>query len=316
VAVEVGEQAPAQAGPGRSRRWRWVKPTLLVVMIGFAVAAVLRNRHELGHALRLLHPLAVAGSIPVAFAATGVALFVWRTLLADLGAPLPVPAAARVFYSSQLGKYVPGSVWSVLAQVELAREYHVPRRCSLAVGILTLPVAICVGLPISALCLPFAAPDAARRYWWAVLFVPLLIGVLHPAVLGRLLNVAMRVLRREPLPQAPSWGGLLRAAGWQALVWILLGVHAWLLLVGIGAPVGRSLPLAVGGYALAYSLGLLAVPVPAGAGVRDVALTVTFASVVAGPAALVVALVSRTILTLVDVSMAGLQHLPRRRPQV
>ena len=55
-------------------------------------------------------------------------LRVWQTLLAGLGSPLPVPAAGRILFIGQLGKYIPGSVWPILAQMELGARAKVPRR--------------------------------------------------------------------------------------------------------------------------------------------------------------------------------------------
>jgi uncharacterized membrane protein YbhN (UPF0104 family) len=97
----------------------------------------------------------------------------------------------------------------------------------------------------------------------------------------------------------------------------MLGLEAWLLVVGSGAPALRSLPVAIGGYALAYGLGQLAVGLPAGAGVREAALTLALSTVVPTPTALLVALLSRGMLTVVDLTMAGAQYLiglRRRQP--
>ena len=67
----------------------------------------------------------VASAAVSAIAGLGCMMLAWRALLADLGSPLPLPAAIRVMFVGQLGKYVPGAVWAVAAQVELARDYAV-----------------------------------------------------------------------------------------------------------------------------------------------------------------------------------------------
>ena len=129
--------------------------------------------------------------------------------------------------------------------------------------------------------------------------------LLHPRVLGPALNRVLRLARREPLPRTPSGRGLAVVVGFQLIVWLLLGLQAWLLLVGMGAPTWPSLPVAVGGYALAYSLGQMAVGLPAGAGVREAALTLVLSTVIAAPAALVVALLARVIATVADLTLAA-----------
>src|SRR3546814_20983298 len=79
-------------------------------------------------------PLAAAfavGSLVASFLA-------WRETLAGLGDRLPVRVAARIFYVGQLAKYVPGSIWSIVGQVELARIHGVRRQRPATQGLLVL----------------------------------------------------------------------------------------------------------------------------------------------------------------------------------
>lgn len=297
--------------PGTSARG-WVRRALVVLLVAAALAVLVRDRDAVSSALRGLAPAAAVLSVVPAVLAMGAALGVWRSVLGALGHPLPVRTAAPIFYASQLGKYLPGAVWSIASQVELTRELRIPRRTVVAVGALTLAVSVAVGLPMAALLLPPFAPEAVRRFRWAFLLVPLLLLVLHPVVLGPLLDGALRLVRRDPLPARPSGAGMARAAAWQVLVWVLLGVHAWVLVVGLGAPAWPGLPVAVGAYALAYPVGLLSL-LPGGAGAREAALTLALSTVLPAPAALLFAVLSRATLVLVDLGLAAAVALPRRR---
>jgi uncharacterized membrane protein YbhN (UPF0104 family) len=297
---------PAAPSPG----WRvWLRRLMIVVLLGFAGWAIVRNRHDFAVAIREMSAWVLPGAFAFGILAMVAALYVWRALMTDLGYRLPLPAAARIFFISQLGKYVPGSVWSIAAQIELSRDHAIPKRTNVTVGVLAIAVSITSGLTLAALLLPFSGPATIHHYWWIMLLIPVFVGVLHPRVLGPALNRVLRLLRREPLPRTPTWAGLGRVAGLQVIVWVLLGLQAWLVLVGLGASPLRALPVAVGGYALAYGLGQLAIGLPAGAGVREIALTVALSTVLPAPKALVVALLSRGILTVVDVGMAGVQYL-------
>ena len=55
--------------------------------------------------------------------ATGL---LWLRLMPSLGAPLPLVDGSAIFFVGQLGKYIPGSVWSIGAQADLARRHAVP----------------------------------------------------------------------------------------------------------------------------------------------------------------------------------------------
>jgi glycosyltransferase 2 family protein len=59
-----------------------------------------------------------------------------------------------VLFLGQLGKYLHGSVWPVMAQMELDRDYQVPERASgAAVGVFLL-VVVGTGLAVAAAAAP------------------------------------------------------------------------------------------------------------------------------------------------------------------
>lgn len=292
---------------------RWLKRLVLVAVLGAGCYAVYRTADDLGEGLRLLPPWLVLVAVVPVVAGMLVALQVWRTLMAALGSPLSNRAAAGILFLSQLGKYLPGSVWSVLGQMELGREHQVPRRTSASVGVLVLAISATAGVTVASLLFPFAGAATVREYWWLLAVVPLCYAGLHPPLLGRVLGLAFRVVRREPSITLPTWAALRRALLLQCVVWVLLGIQVWVLVVGLGAPALASLAPAIGGYALGYSLGMMAVGLPAGAGVREAALVVALSSVLSTPHALLVALLTRLISTVCDVGMALIQVALRRR---
>ena len=91
----------------------------------------------------------LAGSLVAVVAALCGGMLTWRALLADLGSPLPLRPAAKVFFVGQLGKYIPGSVWPVLAQMEMGRDLGVPRPRSAAAFFLMMPIQLASGLLVA-----------------------------------------------------------------------------------------------------------------------------------------------------------------------
>jgi glycosyltransferase 2 family protein len=234
-------------------------------------------------------------------------MMVWRVLLSASGSRPPLAGASRVFFVGQLGKYVPGSVWPVLAQMELGRAYKVPRQRSATVAVLTMVVSLAVALLVTLATLPFIGGGATTGYSWAFLFVPVLLVCLHPRLLNPGITRLLRLARR-PAPERPLSGAAIAAAmGMGLAAWILSGVHIWLLAVRLGAPSGHTLPLSIGMFAFAWSVGFLIVFAPAGAGVREVILVATLTPVLhSAGLATVVALVSRLLTVLADLIAAGL----------
>ena len=81
----------------------------------------------------------------------------------------------RVFFLAQIGKYVPGSVWVFVAQMELGRSLGVPRRSSGLVRARLRRLHCATGLLIAAVTLPIADPEVARRYWWLLVVAPVML---------------------------------------------------------------------------------------------------------------------------------------------
>jgi hypothetical protein len=283
---------------------------LILACCSYVLAAEWPQVHP---TLDSMHPYALAGSLAAAFAGSACMMMAWRVILADLGSPLPVLVAARVTFISQLGKYLPGAVWSFAAHVELGHDYQVPRRRGAASVMVALAVTVGVGLLIAAVALPLASPAMARKYLLVLAAVPVIAVALAPPVLYRLLNFALRLIRQQPLEQPVSWRGLATALAWTTLGWLLLGVQAWTLLHEVAANGGHSLLLALGAYAFACSAALLLVVFPNGIGAREALLVAALAPVLPGAQALAVALVARVITTVSDLAWGALAMTLGRR---
>ncbi|MET9018984.1 lysylphosphatidylglycerol synthase transmembrane domain-containing protein [Actinopolymorpha sp. NPDC004070] len=284
---------------------RPVRLGFAVVAVTFGVLAVATRWGEVASALARLQPLLVLAALVPAILALSCAMVMWRLLLAGLGSLLPARVAARVLFVSQLGKHLPGSVWPMLAQMELGRDHGVPRRRTASAFVLTMLFSLATGLLVATGTLPLAAGARTGAYRWAFLLTPLLLALAHPPVLNPLLSNLLRLVRRPAL-ERPLTGRTTALVALTGMAqWLLNGLHAWILAVALGADPVAAVPLAVGGFALAWCVGFLVVVTPAGLGVREAVLVATLAPVLAPADALVLALVSRVLLTASDLILAG-----------
>jgi len=277
-----------------------------VVAVGLAVWAVAGRWHQVVDALGrmqgrwlVLAVLATVGNLLL----TGLA---WRAILADLGSRLPVAAATRVFFVGQIGKYVPGSLWPVVVQAELGRDHGVARRRSAAATVVLILLSAFSALVVVLACLPFVPGVAESGFGWTLLLVVPLLVVLHPAVLGRLLDRVLRMVGRPPLGEWTSLRGTAVAMAWALGSWACAGLQVFSLAVAMGAPrSGHTFALTTGGYALAWVVGFVVLVAPAGAGAREVALAAVLSSVLDSGAIVVVVLLSRLLFTVGDLTLAG-----------
>jgi glycosyltransferase 2 family protein len=291
-----------------------VGAVFFALALALLVWSVLGRREELAEALTRLDAGTVALSLVLACAGLVAQMLSWRSLLAATGTPPPLGAAARIYYHGQLGKYVPGSVWAVVAQAELGRAHRVSRARSAVVALAALAVLLVVGGAVAVVGLAAASPGSLSTYWWAVAVVPLGVIGLLPPVFNRLVALALRLLRRGDDTVRVAGPGLARSAAWALLMWALFGAHAAVLVAALapGDP-GRAALLGTGAFALAWVVGFLVVIAPAGTGPREAALVLALAPLLSSADALLVALVSRVLMVVGDAGAAGVAALIARR---
>ena len=288
----------------RARTISIVRIVVAVAVVVAVVWGVARNWTEISQDLQRVSIGALLLSFVPAALGTWLTMVGWRVILADLGSPLHLAPAGGVFFVGQLGKYLPGSVWTVLVQADMASHLHVPRRRTGVTGLVTIGLSVLTGLLVGLPALPLLLQRSAGSSGWLLLAVPLFVVLVWPALLNRLIAWGLRVLRREPLEETLSTRAILTTVGLYALAWVLFGVHILVLALAVGGGTGVTLA-SLTGYALAGSLGMLTVILPAGLGARDGILAIVLASAMPLSAGTAVALVSRFVVTLVDVLAAA-----------
>jgi glycosyltransferase 2 family protein len=295
---------------------RWLPRLILLVVLAVAGYLIANNYSGLRSAVSTMGVAAIVESLLLAVCGTAAIGQIWTSVLRGLGARVATGEALGVFFVSQLGKYLPGSVWPVLAQMEFGRRAGTPRRTMLAANLLMLAIVTATGLITGAALLPWSSADGLHRYWWTLLLlVPLLVS-LHPRVIPAVLDRLFVLLRRPPLGLRVTNRAMITACLWGFAVWALLGVHLLVMTRTLGAGGGESIAAAIGGMGLAFAVGLIVIPVPAGAGIRDGVLIATFATEIGHTAAIAVALASRVLLVLADVGLAGLGAVLGRRARL
>ncbi|UUZ59991.1 flippase-like domain-containing protein [Nocardioides sp. B-3] len=157
---------------------------------------------------------AVRLCLSVAVAAAGLALtgVLWRNLLAGLGSPVPLRDAGAVFFVGQLGKYVPGSVWSFAVQAQLGRRHGVPARSSVTASALFLLLHTFSGLVLGGLLVAGGVVSTGLdTAWWLLVVVGGAVALAPPVLrfLGRRPGRGRDRLR-HPRPRAGARADDLR----------------------------------------------------------------------------------------------------------
>ncbi|MFD2355573.1 UPF0104 family protein [Nonomuraea ferruginea] len=250
----------------------------------------------------------VAGAFAAVLLGQFCMLLAWRQVLAGLGSPLPVRTAGRIMFVGQMGKYIPGAIWAYAAMMDLGRDHGSPPRRTFACISLALVINLGVGIAIAAATL--ATQEVVRQAWYLLLLLPVIAVCMHPKIL--------------------TWGGSTWRCGWPAATRstpCCPAARSW------SRPPGRcsagSCTGSTRGCSRAAGTCTSSRPAPtrspgrpgcsrswclAGVGVREGALVLVLHPILGTGPALAVAVVSRLVFTLADVTAAGLAFLLGRQP--
>lgn len=294
-------------GLSSGRVVRDLRIVLALAAVVLCLLAVLGNWRHFSADLSKVGLLRTVLSVPLLVGGLSAGMLAWRQILAGLGSPLTLQTASKIYFIGQLGKYVPGSVWPVLAQMELGRDHGVPRRRSIVAMVTAIVLSLTTALTLAGLTVPLLPADYRARLWWLMIPVPFLVAMLHPRVLWALLRRIPRLRLLEGQPEPPALATMFRATCWCLAGWLCYGLHIAVLALAFHPhDLGVLFVVCLGGYALAWCAGLVVFLLPAGAGARDLALVGALATVLPTGPALAVAVISRMVTTACDLGCAGL----------
>ncbi len=249
----------------------------------------------------------VAASVALVLATYALLVHAWRTLVAAWGAPLAFGDAVRIWTVSNLGRYLPGKVWSIAAMGLLARRAGVPAAAASGAAVAGTLVNLAAGFAVLLVAggrvLRSVVPGAGSAA--VAIAVAATVGLaLLPVLLAPAMRAAARLLGREvPVREAPA-----------RVLWfvVLANVAAW---VGYGIAFRLfAMALTPGsagnwlGYLAvfcgSYLAGYLVLFAPGGIGVREgtmVALLTTL-GLASTVDAWLLAVASRLWLTVLEVA--------------
>lgn len=308
----MSESLPEPAARRRSALGSVVRIVFLLLVVGAATVWVYRERHQMAAALARMSIWPVLVALLAAAVGAWCGVPAWRSLLSGLGSRLRLRDAQKIYLVGQLGKYIPGGVWTVLAQATMARRLKVPRARSGTTSLMNILLAIVSSSVIGGVLLLIFGRDVLGRYGWALLLVLPLLVLLHPAVLVTVGRWAGKITHRSvPLQRIPE-RNLLAATGWLTVSQFANGCHLYLLAASIGEH--PPLLMVIGLFSFATAAGLVIVIAPAGAGPRELILVFGLSKYMDAGSALLVVLMSRLLMTVVDFAMAGLAAVGGRNP--
>lgn len=293
-------------GLGMSRRRAAITAGIQWVFLAAVAVALFVAWREQGAAVAAVLSTANTLALGVAVAAAVAALLAlvphWRAIARSLGTVVERNDARAIVISGQLGKYIPGGVWTIGAQGFSAHRAQLDWRLGVATGLMQLATLIALGLGIGGLIVLTGTTPLPPA--WGLVGLGVALVAFVPPVLrgaGRLLRRGTSGSVREP--QFPVFATSLPY--WAASV---VGSGASGVALGID-----ELTTVVAAAALAYAAGALVVIAPAGIGVREAVIVGMLAPVTGVSTAAALALLLRVTAVLGDLIGAATLSILRRR---
>ncbi len=287
----------------------WIGQAVLAAAVGAFVWRSLARHWEEFRTVEVtfhLQPGWIALSALVVWATYGGLIEAWRRILAGWGERLPYATAVRIWTISNLGRYLPGKIWSVAGLAVLAQRSGVAPWAAAGSAIIMQAVALGTGVAVVAATAPGAASPLSLSL--AALVAAAVVAVL---VWPKTMRLASRALGRELRPLHAA--AVTIAALVTALSWVAYGVAFWLLARGLFGHTSLSLVSAIGVFAAGYIIGLLALVAPGGVGVREIIFIGLLAPILGSGAAVALGVASRILLTITEAGAAAAGLLTRER---
>jgi hypothetical protein len=288
--------------PSRRTLLRVVQVALAAIVIVLVVRKIIAEWSAVELALDQARPnwLALAASGAVVLATYAVLIETWRVLLRGWEHEIPFLDAARIWTISNLGKYLPGKVWSITALAVMSREYGVSAAEGATASILVTLVNTLMGFVV-AIVAGASLLDLSPVFVVVIALMAIAV-VASPSALPRLGLLVGKLFKREIVIRPISHRVLLTAAVLTCAAWLMYGVAFWLFTKGVLGHAPGALRNYVAVFAGSYLIGFLAIFSPAGVGFREGAMAIALqrAGFAAGPAYLLV-VASRLWLTALEV---------------
>jgi hypothetical protein len=277
-----------------------IKMILGLAAIAFMFYYLMQNWAMLKHHQWHFNIWLLLLSLGLLWIAIASAVYIYQIVFRKLvGAEITYAQTFRVINITNIGRYLPGKLWSVVGLIYYTSEYGINKKQT-TLAVITNEVAGKASALILGLCYFFFA-DTLKGYLPAM--VGLLIAclvVIHPWVLDKVINTGFRILKKQTIEIAFGY--------WTILKFVLIFIVSWLLhslafyvLVNAITPIGSVnifkfatiLPLC-------WVIGYIILLAPGGLGVREAMLVVMLGEFLPQEVALAIAIIQRIWFTVVE----------------
>jgi len=284
----------------------FAKAAFAFAVLYFIIRTVLNNWSEIKSYAWDFDPLYMTISVIIFFAGYVLLAWIWARVLRLTGHPVSFGAAWDTYFIGNLGKYIPGKVWTIALTAYMSEKHHVPGVTAGTASVFAQAYSIISSLVIFTSFFIFYryALNGIKLDWTAPIFVLVLLIFLAPKNLERALNFLLVKLKRKPCSLGLDTAGAVKIMFFYLLSWLVFGVAFWIFVLAVTDDHSLHLFFMTGVFAVSNVIGFLAVFVPGGLGVREGIIAILLAGYVPAGVGILVAFLLRLLTTFVELLCA------------
>jgi len=287
---------------------RFLQVGTILLVFGFVLNALYSSWSDITEYTWEIRYGVLAASFTISIVSAAFSAYLLKLIIAELGANVSLRKTFRVFYLSQLARYIPGMLWGILGWAYLAeREAGVRKTISSAALILHLLFQVVSGVIVFVLSIPFweDVPDTAGLIP-VLLLLPVGLLFLQPRLVRRIFNLGLRLAGEQPLDIEWGYRFVLMQLMLSIVAWVGRGLASFFLINSITYCAPSKFGVIVGAFAIAWVVGLVSVLTPSGLGVMEASITLLLSFSFPIYVAAIIALVTRLTRTAGDLACAAI----------
>lgn len=219
---------------------------------------------------------------------------VWRMVIRRFGVEVPLRSLARAWFLANLSRYIPGVVWQFVSLAQLGPSLGLTPASTVSTLLAHVAFSLLAAVALGAWLLPAELAGELVPVLLAIRWAsPLVVVLVHPAVVRWGIRLLGRVTRRPVLEWRGSWPDGLWLLAVSAVSWGLYGVAFHLFLRSFVPLPLSDLAAVTAINALAFVVGYLVVIAPGGLGFKEGAIALLLAGLVPPAVAASLAIASR-----------------------
>ena len=238
-------------------------------------------------------------SLPVYWAALGIAILNWNSIVRSLGVGLGLRRNMKLYCFANLTKQLPTIFWFVGTRVLLYEREGVSKVVTSTGVMLELLLLTLSNAAVCLLILP-ALPtlQAPPKILALILFLPLLLVAARPQLLIRLANALLSRLGKDPLEVGLRWQQMVTWCTLYSLTWVLGGVYLYLLVMAVSPAIAPTPLQIIAAWAFSGLASKLRFVLPVGLAWGEVSLAYLLSLFMPLPTAVLITVLSRIWLAL------------------